>query len=172
MEGRHVDVGDTIEYLDDNNGLWLKVRLLRIMDSGWKIQCVENSFADWIKPDEVQHRLRLGRVANKDEDDDENDEEMEDKDDEEKNEIWPMHEKMNEAFDGILKLDRKGKPKSSFKYQGVHQIEGNKSKPWKACIHIDGKNQRLGTYATEVEAARASDGSSSLYSCSSSYSPP
>ena len=77
MEGRHVDVGDTIEYLDDNNGLWLKVRLLRIVDSGWKIQCVEDSFADWIKPDEVEHRLRLGRVANKDDDDDENDEEME-----------------------------------------------------------------------------------------------
>ena len=77
---------------------------------------------------------------------------MEDKDDKEENEILTMHEKMNEASNGML-VDRKGKPKSSSKYQGVHQMEGNKSSPGK---HVSSwENQRLGTYATEVEAARA-----------------
>ena len=62
----------------------------------------------------------------------------------------------------VLRRQEYSSDRSYGEYGGQRQEGGNS-----ICIHINGKNRRLGTYATEVEAARAFDASSSLYSCSS-----
>ena len=52
----------------------------------------------------------------------------------------------------VLRRQEYSSDRSYGEYDGQRQEGGNS-----ICIHIDGKNQRLGTYATEVEAARAYD---------------
>ena len=143
VEGRHIGVGDTIEYMD-NRGLWLRVRVVRIVDdSGWQLQSEEGSFVDWIRPGEVRNRLRLARANTEDGGDD----------DEESRLLCGNENNNDKESKGVS-----GKRKApSSKYRGVGLNKGSKSKPWRVQITIDGKDKYLGHYATEEEAARAYD---------------
>jgi hypothetical protein len=96
-----------------------------------------------------------------DEIDEEEDEEDEDEDEDE-DELWDDYGDTKEGDNNAgerSRLHRKGKGKapSSSKYRGVTLNKSNKSKPWRACISIDGKKEYLGYHATEEEAARAHD---------------
>ena len=144
VEGRHIGVGDTIEYMD-NRGLWLRVRVVRIVDdSGWQLQSEEGSFVDWIRPGEVRNRLRLARVNTEDGGDD----------DEESRMLCGNENNNDKESKGV---SGKRKASSSSNYRGVYRNQRSESKPWQVQIRIDGKDKYLGTYATEEEAARAYD---------------
>ena len=144
VEGRHIGVGDTIEYMD-NRGLWLRVRVVRIVDdSGWQLQSEEGSFVDWIRPGEVRNRLRLARVNTEDGGDDDKESRM----------LYGNENNNNEESNHV---SGKRKASSSSNYRGVHRNKHIKSKPWAARISIDGKNKYLGIHATKEDAARAYD---------------
>ena len=144
VEGRHIGVGDTIEYMD-NRGLWLRVRVVRIVDdSGWQLQSEEGSFVDWIRPGEVRNRLRLARVNTEDGGDD----------DEESRMLCGNENNNDKESKGV---SGKRKASSSSNYRGVYRNQRSESKPWQVQIRIDGKDKYFGSYVREREVARAYD---------------
>ena len=67
LQGRHVAVGETIEYLDHSSPRWRQVKLVNSVDFGWKVRCEEPFFVDWVTPMEVESCLRLKEADDKEE---------------------------------------------------------------------------------------------------------